>query len=224
MGEPLSYARDGDVAVLALDDGKANAFGFGMFEAFDAALDRALEEASAVTIVGRPGILSGGFDLGVIRGGDAAELERLVTTGARAMMRVYGHPQPVVTAATGHAVALGAFLLLASDHRIGADGDFRVGLNETAIGLTLPDFGIALARDRLTPRHLGSAAISATLYAPVDAVEVGFLDEVAPPEVVRERAVARAADMAATLDATAFAANKRAFRGATIEGVLASLG
>lgn len=224
MGDVVSYERDGDLAVLDMDDGKANVFGFAMFEAFNAALDRALDEAGAVVIAGRPGILSGGFDLGVIRGGDPAALEKLVSTGVRLMMRVYVHPQPVVTAATGHAVALGAFLLLASDWRVGTAGEFRIGLNESAIGLELPAFGIALARERLSPRHMSAAAIGATLYDPDGALAAGFLDEVAPAGEARARAIEQARTMTQTLDPAAFAANKRAFREDTVRGVLEALG
>ncbi len=218
----LRYERDGDVAVLTMDDGKANAAGFALLGALGEALQRAQEEARAVALLGRPGVLSGGFDLKVIRGGDPAEIERLVTLGVRVIMQIFGHPQPLVIGAPGHAVALGAFMLLAADYRVGAAGDFKVGLNETAIGLTLPAFGIELARERLSPRHLTSAAIAAQLYTPVEAIEVGFLDEVVGVDSLHQAAVTKAQEMA-TLDATAYAANKASFRAPIVARVLAGL-
>ena len=223
MADPITYALDGPVAVLKLDDGKANAFGFDFIEHFNHALDRATGEARAVAIFGRPGLLSGGFDLDVIKSGDEAAITRLVTAGARLMMRVYGHPQPVVVGATGHAVALGAFLLLCADYRVGIGGDFRIGLNETAIGLTLPTFGIALAEDRLSKRKLTPATFGAVLYAPQDACDTGFLDEVTGVDALRETVLEHANAMA-TLDGPAFAASKRMLRGATIDRVTAELG
>lgn len=222
MADKIAFALEGSVAILTLDDGKANAFSFDFIERFNRALDRAVDEARAVAIIGRPGLLSGGFDLGVIKSGDEAEITRLVTAGARLMMRVYGHPQPVVIGATGHAVALGAFLLLSGDYRVGIRGDFRIGLNETAIGLTLPAFGIALAEERLSKRKLTQATIGAVLYAPEDAVDTGFLDEATDVDSLRETVVARASAMA-ELDGPAFATSKRMLRGATIDRIIADL-
>ena len=222
MTDKLNYERVGDVAVITLDDGKANACGFAMLEAIGTALDRARLDARAVALIGRPGVLSGGFDLKVINGGDAAELQRLITLGVRTLMRLYGHPQPVVIGATGHAVALGAFMLLAGDYRVGTAGDYRVGLNETAIGLHLPPFGIELARARLPPQHLTQAAIMARLYAPDEAIEAGFLDEVLAADAVRTTAIAKAQDWSA-LHAEALAYNKAAFRDDAIARVLAAL-
>ena len=222
MTDKLHYEQVGDVAVITLDDGKANACGFAMLEAIGTALDRARLEARAVALLGRPGVLSGGFDLKVINGGDASEVRRLITLGVRTLMRLYGHPQPVVIGATGHAVALGAFMLLAGDYRIGTTGDYRVGLNETAIGLQLPPFGIELARARLPPHHLTQAAIMARLYAPDEAIEAGFLDEVLAADAVKAAAIAKAQAWS-TLHADALAYNKAAFRDDAIARVLAAL-
>lgn len=218
----MTYETAGNTAVIALDDGKANAFGHEFIDAFNAQLDRAAKDAKAVAIVGRPGVLSGGFDLGVVNGGDEDEISRLVANGARLIMRLYGHPQPLVIGATGHSVALGAFMLLAGDYRIGTDGDFKIGLNETAIGLSLPEFGIALASERLSKRHLTQATLGATLYDPKTACDIGYLDEVSPADALRERVVARASAMA-ELDGPAFAASKDTLRGATIRKVLSAI-
>ena len=210
-----------DIAVVTMDDGKANAFGPNMIAAVNAALDRA-DEAKAVLLTGRPGILSGGFDLKVIRSGDADAASAMRLAGTRLMMRLYGLPQPLVIAAPGHAIALGAFCLLTGDYRIGAEGEFRIGLNETAIGMSLPPFALMLAKERLSKRHLARAAIGATLFAPQDAQDAGFLDEVAAVADLRDTALAAARKLA-ELDATAYAAVKDGLRSEPIAGVLAGL-
>jgi enoyl-CoA hydratase len=222
MSEKITYEMVGDTAVIALDDGKANAFGHEFIATFNAQLDRAEKDAKAVAIVGRPGLLSGGFDLAVINGGDESEISRLVANGARLIMRLYGHPQPLVIGATGHAVALGAFMLLAGDYRIGTDGAFKIGLNETAIGLQLPEFGIALASERLSKRHLTQATLGATLYDPITACDIGYLDEVSAADEIRESVIAQANAMA-KLDGPAFAASKDTLRGETIRKVLSGI-
>ena len=85
-------------------------------------------------------------------------------------MRLYMHPQPVVVAVTGHALAAGALLALACDVRIGADVPAKIGLNETSIGMPLPLFATELARDRLSPTAFVRATLAAEIYDPEGAV------------------------------------------------------
>ncbi len=222
MSDLAHYELVDHVAVVTLDDGKANAFGPKMIAAVDAALDRAAGEAKAVMLTGRPGIFSGGFDLKVIRGGDRLAARDMSLAGARLMMRLYGLPQPLVIGTTGHAIALGAFCLLTADYRVGADGEFGIGLNETAIGMTLPPFGLLLARERLSKRHLARAAIGATIFPPQEARDAGFLDEVVVPEDVRDAGLA-AANRLVKLDGPAYAVVKDGLRGEAIAAVVAGL-
>jgi len=72
----------------------------------------------------------------------------LVSKGAELIVRLYSFPLPVVVAAEGHSIAMGAIMLLAADLRIGKDADTKYGLNETAIGMVLPPFGMELAKAR----------------------------------------------------------------------------
>jgi len=219
--EVLSYGRDGDVAVLRLDDGKANALGHGTVAALAGALDRAEADGAAVLLVGRPGRLSAGFDLATMRAGPAAVRE-LVGAGAELPLRLYEHPGPTVVACTGHALAAGALLLAAADTRVGTRGDYRIGLNEVAIGMTLPLFGVELARDRLSPRHFTAAVIQSRIDGPDAAVETGWLDEVVEAEAVEARARDRAAELA-RLPRAAYAGTKRQSRRSVAERIRATL-
>ena len=220
--DPVRYTSSGGIATIRMDDGKANAFGPPMIAAVDAMLDRAADDAKAVVLTGRPGIFSGGFDLNVIRGGDATQARAQALGGARLMMRLYGWPQPLVVAASGHAIALGAFCVLAGDHRLGADGEFRIGLNEVAIGATLPPFAWLLAKERLSKRYLTQATLTAKMYEPNGACDAGFLDEVVAADELRNVALERAAQLA-ELDANAYAGMKQGLRGESIDAVLTGL-
>ena len=223
MTEYASYVATDGIAVVTLNDGKANAFGPNMIEAVNSLLSRAqAEEAKAVVLMGRPGLFSGGFDLKVIRGDDPEAARAMSLGGARLMMRLYGFPLPLVIAATGHAVALGAFCLLTGDYRVGTAGDFRIGLNETAIGMSLPPFGLMLANERLSKRHLSRAAIAATMFTPDEARDAGFLDEVVPADQVRDAAL-EAARSFTQLDGAAYASVKQGLRGEAIAGVVEGL-
>ena len=222
MTEPATYELIDHVAVVTMDDGKANVFGPDMITTLNNQLDRAAEEAKVVLLTGRPGLFSGGFDLRVMRGDDRKAAHDLVRAGARLLMRLYGLPQPLVAAATGHAVAMGALCLLAGDYRVGAQGDFRIGLNETAIGMSLPPFAVMITNERLSRRYLARATLGATMFSPEEARDAGFLDEVVPTEKLREFALDVARPMV-DLDASAYAATKRGMRGDSIAAVLKGL-
>jgi enoyl-CoA hydratase len=137
----VDYKLEGEVAVLTFDNGKANAVSHALIDSLYEGFDRAEKEAKAIVMIGRPGIFSGGFDLKEIQQGPEAAA-KLVARGAHLFHRMFALPMPLVAGCTGHAIATGGFLLLACDSRIGAEGDFRIGLNETAIGMTLPVFGL----------------------------------------------------------------------------------
>ena len=220
--DPARYEHHGSIAVITLDDGKANALGFDMIAALQGALDRAEAEARAVVLAGRPGRFCAGFDLRVLTAGREAA-KPLVEAGARLFMRLYGFPRPVVAACTGHALAGGALLLLVSDARIGAAGAaFKLGLNEVAIGIPLPVLLRRLAEDRLDPRHRVAATLLAEVYDPAGARRVGYLDEVVEPDAVLARAVARA-EALAKLPGRAFARSKTSLREASIRQIEAAL-
>lgn len=211
-----------DVAWITMDDGKANAVSHDLLAALNAALDEAEAKAKAVVIAGRPGRFSAGFDLKVMQAGTPEDVVALVRKGGELALRVFTFPMPVVAACTGHALAMGALLLLSCDTRIGVKGDFKLGLNETAIGMALPDFGLELPRARLHPHHLTQAVIQARVYDPEGAVEAGYLDGVVEDAALRDTAGRIAAEFA-TLPTQAYAANKMGIRAPVIEALKAGL-
>jgi enoyl-CoA hydratase len=221
--DALRYELDGNVAVVHFDDEKANVLTHAVLERFHELLTRAEnDEARAVLIVGRPGRFSAGFDLAVMNAGPSQALD-LLAAGANLAVRIYLFPVPVVLAATGHALAMGAILLMAADLRIGADGDFKVGLPEVAIGMPLPRFAVDLARDRLSKRHFVSATQLAAVTSPADAVDVGFLDRVVAPDAVEAEARAAAHELAERLHAAPFQLTRQNVRLETARRVEASL-
>ncbi|MBK5223564.1 MAG: crotonase/enoyl-CoA hydratase family protein [Acidimicrobiia bacterium] len=217
----LQVTIDDGVALLHLDDGKANAISHAVIGQFHEALDRSLADAEAVVIAGRPGRFSAGFDLSVMSAGDQP-MQELVLAGAELLLRIYGHPQPTVAACTGHALAGGAILLMVSDTRIGADGEFKIGLNEVGIGMALPAFAIELARDRISSAHLTAATAQGRIYDPAGAVEAGYLDQVAAADDVVDLAVAEARRLG-SMRRGAIAGTKKRLRSATLQRIRATL-
>ena len=219
MRNLVTYHEGDAIATITMDDGKVNALSMQMFDEVNAALDRAEAAGAAVVLAGRDGVFSAGFDLGVVRAGGAAAAA-LVRTGFELSARLLAFPAPVVVACTGHAVAMGVFLLLSGDLRLGAPGTYRITANEVAIGLTMPRPAIEISRQRLAPAHFNRAMILAEVYSPDGAVAAGFLDRVDPEPVPAARA---AAERLAQLDRAALAATKLRIREPVADAIRQSL-
>ncbi len=220
--DSVTVTIDEGVAVVRIDDGKANAVSHAVIDTLHGALDRSQADATAVAIIGREGKFSAGFDLSVMtQGADATR--GLVGAGGELMMRIFTHPQPVVAAVTGHALAAGALLCLACDSRIGsADFPAKIGLNETAIGMGLPWYAVRLAEERLSKRHRQRSVLQAEIYDMTGAVDAGYLDELVAGDAVVDTAIERARQLG-TLPARAYAFTKSRLRQAVADDVLAGI-
>lgn len=214
----ITLERDGELAHLTMDDGKANAFDMDFFTQLDEALDECAD-ASGIVLRGREGMFSGGLNLKLLTSLDQQGLLNLLVRFGQTMHRLWLEPRPVVAAVTGHAVAGGTILAMTCDHAVAADGPFRWGLNETAIGMVMPEWILAIARANLRTDRYEDLIMSGALIGPSEAVEAGFADAVAPLEDVVSAAERKAAELAG-LPRHAYAATKRRLRGPASEASL----
>lgn len=189
------------LAEIALDDGKVNALSERMLQQLLTAIAEAQAADAALLIHGRAGCLSAGYDRRLIDTG-GPECDAMRAAGDRLTLALLDYPAPVVIASTGHAMAKAAFMLLLADYRIGAAGAFNIGLNEVAIGMTMPDAAVPQAR-RLAPQWLNRCALQAQILNPEQALEAGFYDELAIGSELMERARDKAQQLAA-LDRQAY--------------------
>jgi enoyl-CoA hydratase len=206
MGDLVSYTPTDTFATVAMDDGKVNALSTTMLSELNGAFDQAESDRLAVLFTGKEGMFSAGFDLKTLRGGGAGAVEML-RGGFALAVRLLTFPTPVVIGCTGHAIAMGSFLLMSADYRIGASGAFRIGANEVAIGLTVPAAAIELCRARLNPSYFDRAVITAEMFDPEGAVAAGFLDKVVPA-TDHAAAAQETARTLASLDGTAHRGTK----------------
>ncbi len=206
MSALVSYGLRDSVATITMDDGKVNVLSQAMLTELAAALDRAAADGAVVVLTGREGVFSAGFDLTILRAGGAASAD-LLRAGFDLAAQLLAFPTPVVVACPGHAVAMGVFLLLSGDYRIGARGAYKLTANEVAIGMTMPRAAVEICRQRLTPACFNRAVSLAEVFPPDDAVVAGFLDRVVPAAELAQAAAAAAAGLA-SLDLDAHAATK----------------
>ncbi|HMD93365.1 MAG TPA: crotonase/enoyl-CoA hydratase family protein [Trebonia sp.] len=221
MGTLVSYRSEDGVATLRMDDGKVNVMSSAMLGDINAALDRAEAEKAVVLLTGREGVFSAGFDLRVLREGGSPAVS-MVRSGFELAERVLSFPLPVVMACGGHAVAMGLFLLLSGDYRIGADGPYKLTANEVAIGLTMPYAAIEILRQRLAPAYFNRAVTLAEPFAPADAAAGGLVDRVVPQGQL-DKVALEAAMALRTLDLDAHAASKLRARGQAVAALRAAI-
>ncbi|MFI7127353.1 crotonase/enoyl-CoA hydratase family protein [Nonomuraea sp. NPDC050153] len=221
MGTLVGYRLKDSVATITMDDGKVNAISIQLLTELGAALDRAAADSAVVLLEGREGVFSAGFDLGTLAAGGDGALA-LVRGGFELAARLLSFPAPVVAACTGHAVAMGTFLLLSTDYRVGAAGPYRLVANEVAMGITMPYAAIEIVRQRLTPACFTRAVLLAETFSPDDAVAAGFVDRVVEPARVSD-AARETAEALTALDMKAHAASKARARRQTLEAIRAGI-
>jgi enoyl-CoA hydratase len=221
MQSLVRYQLAESVATITMDDGKVNVLSPDMLTEVNQALDRADSDGAVVVLAGREGVFAAGFDLAVLRGGGPAAT-RMLLAGFDLAERVLSFPRPVLIACTGHAIAMGAFLLLSGDYRIGAAGPYKITANEVAIGLTMPRTAVEICRQRLAPAHFNRATILAEPFQPDTAAEAGFLDRVCEPQEFWNAVRGVAAELA-KLDMDAHKATKLRVRKAALASIRAAL-
>lgn len=208
----LEIFDDSDVRVVQLSRGKANALNLVMVEELIGAMLRIGEDARVRAMVfssAAPGFFCAGFDVLEVFAYEPDAMRHFFSRFMTLFHHVLWMPKPVVGALSGHAYAGGAFLALACDVRIMAEGEFGFALNEINFGAILP----ASLRHAMiaTVGHREAARIILTGEGvrPERALVTGLADEVVPTDKVLPRALHHARALAQKPQG-AFAFNKRA--------------
>lgn len=210
----IGMETEGKLAIVRMDDGKANAMDEAFFLELEAAFDAALgARARAVVLEGREGFFSGGLNVKALPTLGPQALHALHLSFARAMGKVFTFPLPVVAAVTGHAVAGGLILALACDRRFSLDGEFRWQMNEVAVGIPLPSWVLALTQAVIPPRRHVEILLHARPFGPRLAAEWGLADGLLGDRQDLLEAARGAAAELAELNPEAYALSKERMRG-----------
>jgi Delta3-Delta2-enoyl-CoA isomerase len=194
----LERIQHGDILELRLARPPANALDAALIAALAEAIEAAPNGgARAVVLSGSPGRFSGGLDVPSLLTLDRTGMERTLVDFFRLLRALAASPVPIVAAITGHAPAGGAVLAIFCDARVMADGDFKIGLNEVQVGLSLPQvIHTALARV-VGERQAERLGVGGLLVPAGEALRIGLVDELVPLEAVVERALERCRDLLA---------------------------
>lgn len=180
----------GGVRELRLDRPPVNALTPELVAALHDAVTRAPGEgALALVLSGSPGRFSGGLDVPILVEFDRPAMERLWRDFYRLLLALAASPIPIAAAITGHSPAGGAVLATYCDHRILAEGDFRIGYNEVAVGIPMPIAILKCVARLVGPRQAERLCGAGLLISPQEAHRIGLVDELVPLDQVVERAI-----------------------------------
>ena len=188
---------------------KANVFTIPLLQRLDQLLDRVEDHHLPCSLVicgrGRK-FFSAGFDLQALTGANhtnsnntngsqatttqkkTPQGQDLVSYSWKVLARILVFPAPTLAVFNGHAFGLGLFLGLACDHRImmadsttnNKKGGGKLCLPEITIGLPLGSGFAALAKCKLTPATLRTAALTGKQFSASEALQAGLVDAVVP--------------------------------------------
>ena len=188
--------KEGNVSIITLDDGKANVFSPEMSQQIDECLDQVATEEGCLVITGKEGMFSGGLDLKIIQSGDIERIQEMSSKAFKLLARIFSFPRPVIAACSGHAVALGTFLLCCCDYRIGVKGEFMLGANEMRTNMVIPTPILELIKFRVSNTHKYRAVLGAEMYKLEDSISAGLIDEVVDQDLLMTTVTEKAKDLA----------------------------
>lgn len=205
---PITLESHHDIAVLRIDHGGGNTLDTDSCRELVLRLEE-VAQARAVVLTGAGRIFSAGVDLKRIHDGGASYVSEFLPLLSDALLAVFGFPRPVVAALNGHAIAGGAVLAAACDHRVLGPG--TIGVTELLVGVPFPLSALEILRCAYGTAPLPSLTYSGETRGGEDALAAGLVDELAPPGEVLGRALAVATRLG-ELPAEAFAHTKAQIR------------
>ena len=217
----VQLVAQGDVAVITMDDGRANAMNPTFLNELNGCLDQA-GQAGAVLIAGRTGNFSGGLDLKLLPTLSTEARREAVELFTAVMMRIWEFPRPTVAAVTGHALAGGAILALSTDLRYFVGGNYRFGLIEVPMGVPLPGFAIEMAASVVGGVTLTELVAHGRTFTADETLPAGIAQATAPAERLLELSLERASQLA-KLPGDAYASTKARMRGASLQRARAAV-
>ena len=218
----IDFELNDGIGIVRMNNNSAkNSFDIEFAELFIDKVEQANQESKAIVISGVDTVFSAGYNVKII-GKDQKATEKLVELGGKIVVQLLNIRKPVIAACTGHAIALGAVILLGCDFRIGASGNFKLGLNETQLGLALPVFATELAKQRIPHQHIHDVILGAGLHSPEQAQKYGFLDRVVDLDAVVPESIALAQKLA-EYSARTYAVHKKELNQSYADTVRASL-
>ena len=191
-----TLSKEGDISIIKLDDGKANAFSYDMLSQVNELLAKVPRDSGALVITGREGLFSGGFDLKTLATGDMEKITKMVQLGYNLLLELFSFDRPIGAAVSGHSIALGLFVTCSADYRIAIDGKYVCQANEVRNNMDIPTQIMEILKARVDKKYFYPAVYHSDVYSVQESIKVGFIDEVVSEDQFMERVMEKAKELA----------------------------
>ncbi len=180
-----------ELGILHLHAGAANALNARVIGALADGLRQATAaRLKGLVLTGYDRFFSAGLDLISVYEYDRRRMAEFIAEFDREFQQFFAHPKPVIAAINGAATAGGCILALACDYRIMAKSA-KIGLSEIQLGLPLPASAFEIARHAIPSLHHVEVFYSGKSFEAQEALNLGLVHEIAPPEKLLEAALVR---------------------------------
>ncbi|MGH2754675.1 MAG: enoyl-CoA hydratase/isomerase family protein [Actinomycetota bacterium] len=211
----LEWELDDGIAVITIDHPPVNALDLELLEAFPRCLGEVEAAAPrAAILTGSGSVFSAGADLLRVLQEGESYIRRAIPHLAETFRSIFTFPRPLVAAVNGHAIAGGAVIACACDHRIAVEDGVKIGFAELRVGVPFPADALEIVRHVTGPRF-EEVVLSGRNYGVDDALDRGLVDAVVSPSRLMDAAT-EAAERLARIPIDVYRLNKIAMRGPVI--------
>jgi enoyl-CoA hydratase/carnithine racemase len=207
---PVTFAADGAIGTITLDNPPANSYDLEVMTAFSATVDEAIASPVKVVVLrsANPKFFSAGADVKKFLDGDVEGNMQMIRTSQAAFKRMAAAPQLFLAHINGHALGGGLEITLACDLRYASEGTYKLGTPEVTLGLLPGNGGTQRLTRLIGPARAMDLLVTGRTFSPQDALDWGLVSALFPADEAAER-VAEQARRFAVGPALAIAAIKR---------------
>ena len=174
-----SYQKN-QIQIIELNRPKVNAIDDNLIRSLNVELDKIERNDSikGLILTGQSGVFSAGLDIVSLYNKDKEYMENFWLMFSSLLLRIYRYPKLVFSAISGHSPAGGTVISIMTDYRVMSKGNYVIGLNEVAVGLSMP-IGIGrVFQSLLGERAAEKMTLTGKLVNPEEAESIGLIDEV----------------------------------------------
>ncbi len=170
---------DNSILTIRINRPKVNAINMDMIKSMSNVLDSSIKNPNikGVILTGSQGIFSGGLDLIELADKNKQYMTEFWDIFSNLLIKIYSFPKVIFSAISGHSPAGGTVIAIMTDYRIMSKGKYFIGLNEVAVGLTMPVGIGSVFKNVLGYRLAEKMTMKGELVFPDKAQELGLIDE-----------------------------------------------
>ncbi|XP_067329682.1 enoyl-CoA delta isomerase 1, mitochondrial [Anolis sagrei] len=180
------------VATMTMKHPPVNSLNLELLTEFSISLEKLENDKACRGVIltsALPGIFSAGLDITEMSGKNEAHYTEFWKAVQEMWLTLYHSRVATVAAINGSSPAGGCLMSLSCDYRIMADNPkFRIGLNETQLGIVAPFWFKDTITNTIGHRAAERSLQLGLLYSPAEALQIGLVDELVPVEKVPLRA------------------------------------